>query len=266
VVDPPLQVPDDGYIMPIKTVPGALIWYRAGQQDKIEPLRTGGDLQLGQEMLTALQQQILRIFHVDWMLLPTDPADPASAGKGVTATFTLHQRDQQMQMMSPMLARQQSEFLGPLIDRDFALKWRQSVRMRFGEGSPFPPPPAILQRKALRVEYISPIAVAQKSSQLDNVMRLVQTQMQLIQADPTTPRVVNGEGILRMTARDLNTPTLALKTPEVLAAEQKAEADAQAQLNGHAQLQSLAQSAKDGSAAVANLAQANSNGQVGQAA
>lgn len=266
VVDPPLMVPDDGFMMPIKTVPGALIWYRAGQQQMIQPLKTEGEVQLGQVMLQALQQQILRIYHVDWMLMPTDPSDPASAGKGVTATFTLHQRDQQMQMMSPMLARMQSEFLGPLIDRDFALKWRQSVRMRFGPGSPFPPPPAALQRQPLRVEYVSPIAIAQRSSQLDSVMRLVQTQMQLMQADPTMPHVVDGEGVLRLAARDLNTPALALKSPQVLAAEQQAQAQAQEQINGHAQLQSLAKTAKDGSAAVASLAQVNQNGQMGRAA
>jgi hypothetical protein len=264
VVDPPLQVPDDGYIMPIKTVPGALIWYRAGQQDRIEPLRTGGDLQIGQEMLQALQQQVIRTFYVEWMLLPSSPDDPAAAGKGVTATYVLQQRDEKMRLLSPMLARLQSEFLGPLIDRDFALKWRQSVRSRFGAGSPFPPPPAALQRARLRVEYVSPIAIAQKSSQLDSLMRLVQTQLQLMQADPTMPHILDGEGIMRLVGRDLNTPQLALKTPEKLQQEQQAAAEAQAQLNGHQQMQSLAGAAKDGSQAVQNLVAANA--QAGQSA
>jgi hypothetical protein len=130
------------------------------------------------------------------------------------------------------------------------------MRYRFGPGSPFPPPPPELQHQRLNVEYVSPIAVAQKTSQLDSIMRLVQMQLQLIQADPNTPRVVDGEGILRIAARDLNTPTLALKSPERLAQEQQAAAEAQAQLNGHMQMQSLARTAKDGTAAVANLAQA----------
>jgi hypothetical protein len=80
------------------------------------------------------------------------------------------------------------------------------------------------------------------------------------------PHVVDGEGILRIVARDLNTPALALKSPEVLAAEQKAAAYAQAQINGHAQLASMAKSAKDGTAAVANLAQASQAGPLAQAA
>lgn len=263
VVDPPLQMPDDGYIMPIKTTPGALLYYRAGTQDRIEPLETRGQIQLGQDMLSALQQQVIRTFYVEWMLLPSSPDDPAAAGKGVTATYVLQQRDEKMRLLSPMLARLQSEFLGPLIDRTFAILWRQSVRMRFGQGSPFPPPPSELSQQPLRVEYVSPIAVAQKSSQLDSIMRLVQTQMQLLQADPNMPRVIDGEGVLRLVARDLNTPALALKSPEQLQAEQKAMADAQAQINGHTQMTSMASAAKDASTAALNAAQAN---QIGQAA
>ena len=87
-------------------------------------------------------------------------------------------------------------------------------------------------------------------------MRLVSTQLQLLQADPDTPRVLNGEGIMRLTARDLNTPTLALKTPEQLQAEQRQQQQAQAALNGHAQLQSLAGAAKDGSQALVNASKA----------
>jgi hypothetical protein len=266
VVDPVLQVPDDGYIMPIKTVPGALLWYRAGSQDRIEPLKTGGDLQLGQAMVAALQQQVIRTMYVEWMLLPSAPDDPAAAGKGVTATYVLQQRDEKMRLLSPMLARMQAEFLGPLIDRVFALLWRQSMRMRFGPGSPFPPPPQELAGQPLRVEYVSPIAIAQKSSQLDSIMRLVQTQMMLMQADPNTPKLVDGEGTLRLVARDLNTPALVLKSPEQLRQEQQAAAEAQAQLNGHAQLAQFASAAKDGTAAVKNLASVPGAAQAAQQA
>ena len=38
-VDPPLLVPDDGFILPVRTVPGGLNFYRAGTRDRIEPDR-----------------------------------------------------------------------------------------------------------------------------------------------------------------------------------------------------------------------------------
>jgi hypothetical protein len=243
-------------MLPIKSTPGAMIFYRAGTE-AIKPLETNGNLPIGLEMLQALQTQIIRTFYVEWMLMPSSPDDPAAAGKGVTATYVLQQRDEKMRLLSPMLARLQSEFLGPLIDRTFAIMWRQSVMRGFGPGSPFPPPPPEISASPFHVEYISPIAVAQKSSQLDTLARLVQTQLQLIQADPTTPKVLDGEAILRITARDLNAPSMALKTPDQVKAQQQAEQEAQQQLNGHAALANIAGAMRDGGAGVASLAQAS---------
>ena len=205
-------------------------------------------------MLNALRQQIIRGFYVEWMLMPSDPSDPAAAGKGVTATYVLQQRDEKMRLLSPMLARLQSEFLGPLIDRTFAIMWRQSVARHFGPGSPFPPPPASLSGVPLRVEYVSPIAVAQKSSQLDGVGRVVQTALGMLQLDPKVGRILDSEAILRLTGRDLNTPVEILKSPDRLAQEDQAAAEAEQAMNAHAQIASLAGAAKDGSAALKNVA------------
>ncbi len=256
VIDPPLLVPDDGFMVPIKTVPGALNYYRAGSRDRIEPIQTQGQVSLGIEMLGALRQQIIRGFYVEWMMMPSDPTDPAAAGKGVTATYVLQQRDEKMRLLSPMLARLQSEFLGPLIDRVFAIMWRQSAGRRFGPGSMLAPPPPALSGVALRVEYVSPIAIAQRSSQLDSIGRLVQTAMMLGQVDPAAPKALDTDAILRLTARDLNTPAAALKSRDQMAAEQQAMAQQQQDAAQHAAMANVAASAKDGTAAVKNLADA----------
>ena len=261
VVDPPLQLPDDGFMLPIRTTPGGLIFYRAGTRDLIQPLETKGNIPLGIEMLNALRTQIMRTFCVEWMNMPSDPSDPASSGKGVTATYVLQNRDEKMRLLSPMLARMQSEFLGPLIDRVFAIMWRQSVARRFGPGSLLSPPPPEMSGVPIRVEYVSPIAVAQRTSQIDTLSRLVQMTMQLMQVDPSAARTLDTDAILRLTARDLNAPALALKSPEAVQAQLEQEQQAQQELNAHAQISSLAGAAKDGTAAVANLAQAAQAGQ-----
>jgi hypothetical protein len=213
-------------------------------------------VQLGVEMLNALRQQIIRTFYVEWLMMPSDPSDPAAAGKGVTATYVLQQRDEKMRLLSPMLARLQSEFLGPLIDRTFAIMWRQSVRLGFGPGAMLSPPPPELSGVPLRVEYVSPIAVAQRTSQLDGVGRLIQTQQMLRTVDPQAPMVLDSEGIMRLTGADLNTPAQALKSPDRLAAEAQQAAEAQAQLNQHAMLASGAKALRDGGQGVAALASA----------
>jgi hypothetical protein len=256
VVDPPLQLPDDGFMVPIKTTPGGLNFYRAGSNDRIEPLETKGQVQLGIEMVNALRQQIIRSFYVEWMSMPSDVSDPQSAGKGITATYVLQNRDEKMRLMSPMLARLQSEFLGPLIDRTFAIMWRHSVARRFGPDAMFARPPASLSGAKLRVEYVSPIAIAQRGAQLDVITRLVQTAIALMQLDPQAASVIDAEGIIRLTGRLLNAPAAALKTVQQVqdARDQKAQADAA--MNQHMQAASIAKTAKDGGAAVNSFAQA----------
>lgn len=255
IVDPPLQAPDDSFLLPLKTVPGSVNYYRPGSRDRIEPILTNGQVQIGTEMLDRLENRINRIFYVDMLLTPTNPADPASAGKGVTATFTLHQRDQQFALLSPMLARQQTEFLGPLIDRAFAIMWRQSVARRFGPGSFLTPPPPRLAGAKLRVKYVSPIATAQRTSQIDSIARLVQMATMLGTVDPAAPRALDGQAILRLTARDLHTPAIALKSPDQVQQEMQAEQQAAAAQAQTGQLAGMARAAKDGSGAVANIAQ-----------
>ena len=49
-VDPPLLVPDDGFVLPVRTVPGGLNFYRAGTRDRIEPLNIGANNTLGLNM------------------------------------------------------------------------------------------------------------------------------------------------------------------------------------------------------------------------
>lgn len=254
IVDPPLNVPDDGFITPIKTVPGAFNYYRAGSKDRIEPIKTEGNVQLGIEMVNALRQVIMQIFFGDLLRMPTDPRDPASAGKGVTATFTLQQRDEMMRIMSPVLARLQSEFLAPLIDRTFSIMWRRSVKRQFGPGSMLLPPPPELSGIPLRVDYVSPLAVAQRSSELDVMGRLLDLATRIGQVDQTVGQVIDGEAMLRKAANDMNAPAASLKTPEAVAAARQQAADAQAQLNAHGSIAALAGAAKDGSAAVKNLA------------
>jgi len=256
LIDPPLQMPDAGFLMPIKTYPGSLNYYRAGSRDRIEPIETKGQPQLGLDMIQALRQQILKTFYVEWLVMPSDMTDPASSGKGVTATWVLQQRDEKMRMLSPMLARQQLEFLGPLIDRVFAILWRKSIALRFGPGSPFPPPPPELSGVPLRVEYVSPIAVAQKTSEMDSTNRLIQLATSLVPICPQVGGLLDSEAILRTGGRILNAPPALIKSPEQIQQETQAAAQAQAQMNAHAQVANLAGAAQDATGALKNLSQA----------
>ncbi len=80
-----------------------------------------------------------------------------------------------MRLLGPVLGRLQSELLQPLIDRCFALMLRQ--------GS-FTTPPEELQGLDIDIEYVSPLAKAQKQSELQNTLRGVEVLSQMAQIAP----------------------------------------------------------------------------------
>lgn len=254
MIDPVIDMPDSGYVMPLRTTPGSIIFRRSGMRpdDRAQALQTGGMPELGESLLKDLRNAIMRTYYVDLLRMPTDLSDPNSDGKGSTATYWLQRREKEMMQLSPMFARSRAEFMGPLIDRVFNIQWRKSKQLQFNPalGSPFPPPPAELSGQPLRVEYVSPIAIAQRSSQLDSVQRLMQQQLALIQIDPKGEIYLDMEEIMRMTADDENAPAGALKSPERMAQERQQQLEIQQAEAQHMQAQSVAKVAKDaGSAA-----------------
>lgn len=253
VIDPPLQLPSNAFLVPIKTLPGSLNYYEAGAQGRIEPIKTGGDLALSDSRIQRRQMMIMRMFHTDWLRQPQDLQDPGSSGKGVTATFTMQVRDENMRLQSPQLGRITDELCDPAVERTFNLRWRRSLALRFGPGSPFPPPPPELSGQRLTVRYVSPIAVAQRASALDGLGRMIQLGAALTQFDPEAPQVIDGEGAMRFAGDVLNAPPAILKSAAAMAAmRQQQQAQAAASHAGD-----LANAALAGTGAIKNLAQAN---------
>lgn len=269
IIDPPLDVPNDTYLLGVRTVPGS-INYRPRNlrpDDGIRPIQTEANIPIGSDLIQQIKDAIGRVFYVDILRMPTDPDDPSSEGKGSTATYWAQRREKEFMAMSPFLARVRAELAGPLIDRTFAMLWRKSAALKFGPGSPFPPPPPELAGQKYRVEYVSPIELAQRASQDDVVDMILQTQLQMRQIDPQSPIVADFEAILRGKARRHNAPWDTLKSPEQMQQDAEQRQQAEEAMAQHAALANVAKAAKDGSAAVANLSNAggagagNDNGQ-----
>lgn len=144
VVDPPLQVPDDGFISPFKTVPGGLMYYRAGTQDRVDPLNTNANIGLGLEMEDKRRDAIKRSFFNDLFLLLADK-------KNMTATEVLERVEEKLLLLGPMLGRLQSELFNPLIDRTVG------ILARAGK---LPPVPAGIEE--YEIEYLGKLAIAMR--------------------------------------------------------------------------------------------------------
>ena len=77
-VDPPLLVPDDGFMLPVRTIPGGLNFYRAGTRDRIEPLNIGANTPLGLNMEEQRRNSIRNAFYVNQLMMQNGPQDRKS--------------------------------------------------------------------------------------------------------------------------------------------------------------------------------------------
>ncbi len=156
MADPPLMVPDDGFLGPVRSGPGGLSYYRAGSSDRIESLPVRVDLAATEEMMNQRRESIRRIFLGD-QLAPDGPA--------VTATEAVIRQSEKMRVLGPVLGRLQTEFLSPLIKRVFRILLRAGELPRFPEG---------LTPDDIEVKYTSPMARAQKQSEAQGLTRTME--------------------------------------------------------------------------------------------
>jgi len=222
-VDPPLLVPDDGFMLPVRTVPGGLNFYRAGTRDRIEPLNIGANTPLGLNMEEQRRSSIRNAFYVNQLMMQNGPQ--------MTATEVIQRNEEKMRLLGPVLGRLQSELLKPLIDRAFALILRKNL---------FPPAPEFLAGTDIEIEYVSPLAKAQKSTELSSIMRAIEILGSLSNVAPVFDHI-NMDKLVRHLADIVGVPQKILKPQSELNAERQQAAQQQEQMQQMQQLQQVAE-------------------------
>ena len=233
-VDPPLLVPDDGFILPVRTVPGGLNFYRSGTRDRIEPLNIGANNPLGLNMENQRRDAIRNTFYVNQLMLQQGPQ--------MTATEVVQRNEEKMRLLGPVLGRLQSELLKPLIDRSFAILFRKNM---------FAQAPESLSGKDIEIEYVSPLAKAQKSTELQSIMRGIEIMGSLANVAPVFD-YIDFDKLVRHLVDIVGVPKKVLKTSDQVNAERQAKQEQQEQMQQMQELQQLARAGKD----VAPLARA----------
>lgn len=216
-VDPPLMVPDDGFMLPIRTTPGGLNFYRSGTRDRIEPLQIGANNPLGLNLEEQRRQAIRSAFYVDQLTLGTGPQ--------MTATEVVSRTEEKMRLLGPVLGRLQAELLQPMISRVYEILNRQNK---------LPAAPETLLNNDLDIEYVSPLAKAQRQSDVQGIVRLFELLSPLAGIDPTVFDHLDTDGLVRYMLHTLSIPARVTKGEgEIMRerAQRQEQAQVQQQLN-----------------------------------
>lgn len=176
VVDPPLLVHDDGVIghgsQAIRLTPGGINYGGVDAQGRrlIVPLETGARLDLTEGMLEKEREVINDAFLVTLFQILVDTPT-------MTATEALMRAQEKGQLLAPMVGRQQSEFLGPQIEREFHIAYRLGM---------LPDMPGVLveAQEDYDIAYESPATRMQRSEELAGTMRTIEAVLPYAQVNP----------------------------------------------------------------------------------
>lgn len=235
-VDPPLVIPDDGFLLPIKTSPGSLIFKEPGSEE-IQTLKHEGDMKFGIEYPDQKREYIRRCFCSDWLKMGKED-------KQMTAYETADRRDEKLRLLAPMLGRQQTELLGPMVARTFNLL-RAAGRI--------PPSPMSLQKRKLSVIYTSPAARAQQGVKSQAIAQYMQDLVPLAQVTPDILDAVDMDKLAQVYAETRGVPRGIMRDSRSIATMRDQRKKLQT-------AQQMADIAEPATKSMLNVAQANQAG------
>ena len=210
-IDPPLLVPDDSMLAPVRMTPGSLNYYRSGSRDRIEPLNIGQNTTLTLNAENARREAIARMFHVDQLQIQSN--------RTMTATEVLQRNEEKMRILGPVMGRIQSELLEPMINRVFSIMLRNRL---------FREAPEILANQEIDIEYVSPMALAQKGQELQNIMRGLEIFGSISQMAPVQD-YLDENGLVKQIVQTLGLPARMIKSDKQVEAIRMERQEAQQQ-------------------------------------
>lgn len=180
VVDPVILAHDDGVAAAFSMEPGAVNPGGVSKDGRllVQTLPIG-NVQAGEQLMKVEQDLIKDTFLVSIFQILTENPE-------MTATEVMERTREKGILLAPTIGRQQSEYLGPLIDRELDILSRQGM---------LPPQPKMLKsaKGQYKIVYDSPISRAQKAERVSGAMRTMQFFTEYAQAtqDPSILHLIN---------------------------------------------------------------------------
>ncbi|MES1993149.1 MAG: portal protein [Pseudomonadota bacterium] len=241
-VDPPLLLAEDGILEAMNMRPGALNHgaLSAQGEELVKPLKLGANIPLGMELLDLEGKDIEDAFSTAIYQVLLDHPD-------MTATQVLEIAQQKGMLLAPMMGRQQSEDLGPLILREIDLLSRDS---RFNWIATDMPDELRERGGAFKIEYRSSLARMLRAQDGVAIMRTFEAIPAAMQIDPDAALVFDVIAGLRELSEINGVPAKLLRDDKTIQAMQAQKQQQQA-------LQSAVAAAPAVSQAALNAAKAD---------
>lgn len=160
-VDPVLLLHDDGILEGFNLTPGATNFGAVnGDGRQLVHTLPVGNMQIGKENMDDERMAINDAFLVTLFQILIDTPQ-------MTATEVLERSREKGALLSPTMGRYQSEALGPMIQREFDVLYRQGL---------LPKIPAVVHeaRGEYEIQYDSPLSRAMRAEEASGVMRTAQ--------------------------------------------------------------------------------------------
>jgi hypothetical protein len=166
-LDPPLQL-TSGFKDRIRTSKGGLN-VKTRKDDSIEPIITVGRIEISKELIADLREQIKDDYYTKAFVYLADLTERMTA-------YEVSKREaEKMMMLGPVIGRVLNEGLNPNVARTYNIMER---------GGYFAPLPEGYEDVDLEIEYLSPLARAQKAVIGQSIDRLVAFMAPLVQLYP----------------------------------------------------------------------------------
>ena len=242
---PPLEIPDEAFLKPYNFNPGGKNLKATGYPNEhITPVNTGANVPLGIDYIKYKQETVQKAFYNDLFILFQQ------IGK-MTAFEVSVRNNQRMQLLGSAIGNVMREKLSPVIERGY------SILARSGRLPPLPPS---LRGEDYVIEYISPLARAQKALELQNFTQAFDIIAGMAQVNPDVLDKIDFDEAVDYVTKLTNT------TPKVIRDDAEVDEIRQNRAEGQALLQQMemmkqgTEAVKVGSEADKNLATAETAG------
>lgn len=241
LIDPPLLLSDDGVLgggtSTIDIRPGGLNMGGVDMQGKplVVPLHTGARVDIAEEKMAQRRTRIDDAFLITlFQILVDNPR--------MTATEALIRAQEKGMLLAPTMGHQQSEALGPQIERELDLMAQHDMLT--------PLPDELIEAGGdFEIVYDSPANRLQRAEELVGIQRTMELLTPFANIKPEIFDIFDDDELARLTAEVSGVPAVVLRSKEAVDTLRKAREDQQS-------LEQAANTAQPVAAALKDAAQA----------